>query len=894
MLSLSPVSAAQAGNYFTKDDYYTKEQGQWQGKGAEALGLSGHVEKEDFKRLIQGLDREGNPLVTSQNGRAHRAGVDLTFSAPKSVSILSEVVGDHRVREAHQQAVSRTLEFVEKNFSQARSTEGGITQRVDTGNLVIAKFDHETSRTLDPQLHTHAVVMNMTQRPDGQWRALSNEKLYEQKILLGQIYRNELAHQLKELGYGIQAGKSGLFEVKGVDAGLIQEFSVRREQILKALDGRESGGKLAEKVTLMSREAKTYEVDRSTLKQAWLTRAAELGYTRERIQEQADQAGKEVQHQMTKDHLRDAVRSLEVQTVVWSKEEMIKSALKSGLSDGLTLGQVEKQIGRELDRGDLVQLDINKYSSREAIKTEQKIVALVQNRGEPVLFRVDAKRINAVIKEHGAHLNAGQMEAVRHITGSRDAVVAVQGYAGVGKTFMLSVANQVWERQGFSVQGLSFTGKAAETLQSESGIKSQTIHSFLGEREQPDRLQGGRQVWVVDEASMVGNRQMLDLLKAAEQEQAKVILIGDQLQLQAIDAGKPFQMLQEKGIVATARMDDLLRQKTEGLREAVEAVAKEKNTDRAIHLLEKMGAVKEIENRRERLIAIAQDFLALSLKEMKGTLIVTARNADRMEINQHIREGLKERGQLNQETEKDCQVAIPRVIPEGERAMGESYREGDWVRFLRANQGMEISRGDQGTIHGIEGDLLKIQMEKSNKVISVELEKYNRLEVYSREARQFACGDQVMFLRNDKNLGVVNGTVGMVVETSGHLLKIETRTGTKEVDLKNYNYIDHSYGSTLHKSQGMTSERVMIHIDTNQGPSNSANAFYVGVSRASHQATIYTDDKTQLPDSIRQWQSKESAMDYEKNLNFENGKHNDNPIERESNEIVRFERGHER
>jgi conjugative relaxase-like TrwC/TraI family protein len=886
MLSLSRVSAAQAGSYFTKDDYYTKEQGQWQGRGAEALGLRGPVEKEDFKRLIQGLDREGNPLVISQNGREHRAGVDLTFSAPKSVSILSEVVGDRRVREAHQQAVSRTLEFIEKHFSQARNTERGITQRVDTGNLVIAKFDHETSRTLDPQLHTHAVVMNMTQRPDGEWRALSNEKLYEQKILLGQVYRNELAHQLKELGYGIQTGKSGLFEVKGIDGKLIQEFSVRREQILKALDGRESGGELAEKVALMSREAKTYEVDRSTLKKEWLTRAAELGYTKEQIQEQALQGRKEVQHQITKDHLTDAIRSLEVQTVVWSREEMMKSALKSGISDGLTLERVESQIGRALERGGLVQLDINKYSSREAIKTEQKIVELVQSR-EPVLFRVDAKQINAVIKEHGAHLNAGQQAAVRHITGSRDTVIAVQGYAGVGKTSMLSVANQVWERQGFSVQGLSFTGKAAETLQSESGIKSQTIHSFLSEREQADRVQIGRQVWVVDEASMVGNRQMLDLLKAAERDQAKVILIGDRLQLQAIDAGKPFQMLQEKGIVATARMDDLLRQKTEGLREAVEAVAKEKNTDRAIHLLEKMGGVKEIENRSERLKSIAQDYLALSSKEMKGTLIVTARNTDRVEINRHIRDGLKERGQLHEASEKNYHVAIPKAIPEGDRGRGESFAEGDGVRFLRTNQRMEVSRGERGIIQEIQGDVLKVQMQ-SGRTVSVDLEKYPRLEAYSPEVRQFAPGDQVMFLRNDKGLGVVNGTVGRVVEAGEHALKIETRTGMKEVDLKQYNHLDHSYGSTLHKSQGRTAERVMLHIDTRQGTSNSANAFYVGVNRASHEATIYTDSKAQLPDAVRPWQSKESAMDYEKENRF------DHSSGKESEKAISLGRGLER
>lgn len=888
VLSVSRVSAGQAGNYFTKDDYYTKEQGQWQGRGAERLGLAGSVEKEDFKRAIHGLDREGTALVTSQNGKEHRAGVDLTFSAPKSVSILSEVVGDLRVREAHQLAVGRTLAFIEKNFSQARMTDDGVTQRVDTGNLVIAKFDHDTSRTLDPQLHTHAVVMNMTQRSDGAWRALSNEKLFENKILLGQIYRNELAHQLKELGYGIQSGKNGLFEVKGIDRNLINEFSSRREQILKALNGRESGGKLAEKVTLMSREAKTYEVDREAVRQEWRNRAEELDFTQEKIKENVLEAGKGKENGARIDHLSEAIRLLEGQTVVWSKEEMIKAALKSGLSDGWTLAQVEKQIGLALESRQLVQLEANKYSSERAILTERKIVELIQGR-ERGLFPVDSKKIDAIIKEYGAHLNPGQQAAIRHITGSHEPVVAVQGYAGVGKTSMVYVANRIWEGQGIFVQGLGFTGKAGEKLQLETGIKSQTIHSFLGEREPSNKTQAsGRPVWVVDEASMVGNRLMVDLLKAAERDQARVVLIGDRYQLQAVDAGKPFQMLQEKGIVSTVRMDDILRQKTEGLRNAVEVIAKEKDTDKAVHLLDRMGMIKEIENREDRLTAIANDYLQLSSKEIGNALIVTARNADRLEINQHIREGLKERGALAGGTEKSYQVAIPKAIQEGDRSKGESYSEGDPVRFLRTNQAIEVNRGDRGIIQGIEGSVLRVQMENSAKTISVDLEKYTRLEAYSPEIRQFASGDQVMFLRNDRNLGVVNGTVGTIVGTGDHSLKIETRTGTKEVDLKSYNHIDHSYGSTVHKSQGMTSERVIIHIDTGQGMSNSANSFYVGVSRASHEATIYTDSKAQLPDSVRQWQSKESALDYEKGNQLE-------PLsERQPDKSFPLGRGYER
>ncbi len=844
MMSLSPVSPGQARNYFTKDDYYTKEQGQWQGIGARALGLVGDVEKEDFNLLIQGQGPEGESLVSSQNGKEHRAGIDLTFSAPKSISILSELVGDLTVREAHQSAVSRTLAFAEKTLSQARQTENGITKRIDTGNLVIAKFDHETSRILDPQRHTHAVVMNMTQRPDGAWRALSNEKLYEHKLLLGQIYRNELAHQVKSLGYGIQPKKYGLFEVEGIDSSLIKAFSLRREQILEVLNGRASGRRLAEKIALLSREAKTYEVDRETLKKEWADRAMALGFSPEKIQETALKIGSERDQGPSKhSHLNEAIRSLEVQTATWSKEEMIKTALKRGLVEGLTLDQVERQIGRALENETLVQLDTHRFSSKEAIRIEKEIMTLVQKH-QGTIPSIGSDHIDAGLQKMGAYLNEGQQNAVRQIAGNRDLVVAVQGYAGVGKTAMMAVAYRLWRGQGVSVQGLSFTGKAAETLQFQAGIKSLTLHAFLGEREASDRLQvPGPQVWVVDEASMVGNRQMLDLLKAAEKAQAKVVLIGDRYQLQAIDAGKPFQLLQEKGRVETARMDDILRQKTEGLRQAVEAVAKEKDTDKAIHLFDRMGAIHEFENRQERLARLAQDYLALPIKAQKETLIVTARNRDRLEINQSIREGLKERGQLSEGTEKQYTVAIPKAIQAEDRGRGESYSEGDMIRFYRSHQGMEIVRGESGIVEKIEGQVLSVRIGYTEKTVSVDLERYTRFEVYSPKVRQFAHGDQVMFLRNDKNLSVVNGSVGMVVEAGDHFLKVETRTGLKEVDLNSYSHIDHSYGSTLHKSQGMTSERVFIHIDTEQGFSNSANAFYVGVSRASHEAKIYTDDK---------------------------------------------------
>jgi ATP-dependent exoDNAse (exonuclease V) alpha subunit len=327
-------------------------------------------------------------------------------------------------------------------------------------------------------------------------------------------------------------------------------------------------------------------------------------------------------------------------------------------------------------------------------------------------------------------------------------------------------------------------------------------------------------------------------------------------------------------MIPTAKMEEILRQKTEGLKNAVQAIAIEGDPEKAIHILDKMDGIKQIEDQKERLMTIARDYLALSPKEMKKTLILTARNAERLQINLHIRDGLKEKGLINPASEKNYTMAIPQSIKEEDRRRGESYSQGDLVRFGRASQRLEVARGERGIIKEIDNNKLTVQMEKSDKAVIVDLGKYNKLERYSLEPRQFAPGDQVTFLKNDRDLGVVNSSVGTVKELiNDNVLKVETRTGIKEVDLAKYNYIDHSYGSTFHKSQGMTSERVMIHIDTDQRLSNSANGFYVGLSRASHEATIYTNSREKLPESVSQWQIKESAQDFEKtkHLDFENG-----------------------
>ncbi|HXN07250.1 MAG TPA: MobF family relaxase [Nitrospiria bacterium] len=885
MLSVTQISANQAESYYAKDQgYYTKEPGYWDGKGSQLLGLEGAVDKKDFRNLLNGKDPEGNQLVTTHNGREHRAGFDLTFSAPKSLSILSEIAGDIRLREAHRTAVTEALRYLESNYSGIRETVDGVTRPVATDNLIIARFEHNTSRgpNMDCQVHTHCVVLNASQSND-KFRALDAHALYSTKLLIGQVYRNALANELIQKHYSVQAGKHGVIEVEHVPKQIITEFSTRRIEILKELNGRESGGALAEKITLSSRPAKAY-TNREDLHREWIRRTSELGYSPERLQQEAlIEKGVRREPVDAVIHLKEAIKGLETQTHVWSKEQMLLSTLRNGVANGLTVDAAEKQIQKQIENRGLIQLEGNKYTSREAIRLEQTIVDLVSNRQGSILPR-DSRQIDSVIKEYGSHLNPGQENAVRFMTGSRDGVIGIEGYAGVGKTTMVSVANQCWEKEGFTVRGLAFTGKAAETLETEAGIKSQTIHSFLGEKEQGTGMQALKpQVWIVDEASMVGSKQMGHLLEEAKRENAKIILLGDRLQLQPIDAGKPYQNLIERGVLSTVRVEEILRQKTE-LKLVVHAVAKELDTDKALSILEnKLNAIKEIPRREERLKAMAQNYFALSPKEMKNTLLITAVNADRHLINQYTREGLKEKGMINKESEKGYIATIPKRIPEEEKKFGESYSKGDLIRFTSTSKRLEVVRSEKGIVTEIRGNVLQVQMENGNREVAVNLEKFRQIEAYSPEKRDFGIGDKVMFLRNDKTLNVVNGSVGTVTETGNHILKIDTRNGTKEVDLKSYGHLDHAYSTTITKSQGMTVKNVILNIDTSQVKSLSANAFYIGVSRATHGIQVLVDNKEKLPDTVRQWQQKESTLDYEKGsrLDIDIGKSPERSVSKE-------------
>jgi len=306
MLSLSkPLKAGDTAKYHKKDDYYLQEGGFWQGKGAEELGLAGQIDNDDFKAVLNGL-RPGteDKLRQDKNSIKERAGNDLTFSAPKSVSIMA--LADERVKTAHDKAVSRVLDFIEQNNVQDRVQKGGDRRAVHTGNMVVGKFDHITSRAMDPQLHTHCVVANLTMDHNGSWKALHNDTIFKDQLVLGRLYRNELAYELKGIGYGneIVNRDDSFFEVKGVGEDLKDGLSSRRKQIEKKVkEFKEAGlysdlsdAKIHEIAALGSRAKKDQDVDKLVLRQEWMETIKNLtGKNLDEIKKDALRLGKETE-----------------------------------------------------------------------------------------------------------------------------------------------------------------------------------------------------------------------------------------------------------------------------------------------------------------------------------------------------------------------------------------------------------------------------------------------------------------------------------------------------------------------------------------------------------------------------------------------------------------------
>ena len=921
MLSIGALSsAAQGASYYERDGYYAKDDpdhraaSAWAGKGAAELGLDGPVDAEVFRAVLEGKVPDGSGQQLGRRGKdgeiAHRPGRDLTFSAPKSVSLAALVGGDGRIVEAHDRAVKATLGWIEKNAAETRmqDRESGKMVRAGGQEIVAATFRHDTSRNLDPQLHSHAVLANMVRGEDGKWRTMANEGLYERQKLIGMLYRSELAHALSRLGYDIEKTHAdGRFEIGGVSRGVVEAFSTRRAEIEAAMAERNLGEsadspRLAERAALMTRAAKR-DIDRDELTGVWEKQAADLGFDANALVAEAesktaapamaapgpardavDRAGPEAAQDKEAAVVEGAVtdpspaadrgRSPAAEAVAWAMAHLSEREAVFARSDlfaaalahapgRIAISEAEREVAALEKAGTLHAVSLP--GAEDSLATERTVG---EERETVALMRSGQGQGRAAMRGWAVqgHLNkgpltAGQKDAVKLILSAKDRVVGVQGYAGSGKTTMLDRARTLAAKKGWRMLGLAPSASAVKTLAAEAGIESETLQRFLarnagvaegrlskkGAKEM--RAAFAKTILVVDEGSLASTVQTRDLLRIANALRIpRVVLVGDAKQLDAVDAGKPFAQLQATGL-QTATMDEIMRQRDPALKEAVEASLKGE-----IHrAFEKLGAnVAEV--KPDNIAgAVAARWLKLSQEERANTGVMAPSHELRQAINGHIRERLARDGTIHGPA-MEAERLVSKGYTNAEKSLAGNYAKGDVVAFHRPYKRLGVEKGDERRVAGVDhkGRSVLLDDGKDGTVAWKPAEIGGRkggTEVYRAEGIELRAGDRIRWTRNDAGLGLVNSCNAEVAEVKNGRVTFVLEDGRKLELGRNdpqLRHLDHAWASTVHAFQGRTVDNVIAAMEARHPHLTTQKSFYVEISRARDRAELVTDDAAEL------------------------------------------------
>ena len=883
------ASPSQGASYYERDGYYARddpahrEASAWVGEGAAALGLSGPVDPDTFTAILEGRVPDGPRLgKRDKDGNIHhRPGRDVTLSAPKSVSLLALIGGDARIVAAHDEAVGRTLAWIEKNAIETRMRDpaGGGMIRASGQKTVVATFQHDTSRNLDPQLHTHCVIANMVQGGDGKWRTMVDDGLYAGKMAIGAIYRAELAQGLSGLGYRIEkAHGDGRFEVAGVPRAVIEAFSTRRAEIEAAMAEHGLGETrddphLAARANLMTRASKR-DVDRGDLGRAWERQAAELGFSAGAVRENVRQAERErppadpfaSRDAIAADAASWAMAHLSERNAVFGHTDLLTAAL-SREPGTVTIEAAERAVAELERQGGLhaaTGLDRGRFWTTDAaLARESETLSLMragQGAGKTIM-----RRWIAETRLHRGRLTEGQKEAVKTVLASKDRVVGVQGYAGTGKTTMLNRLRVLTEHRGYKVAGLAPSASAARTLEAESGIASETLQRFLARHEgiaegrgtakglRDLRASFSKTILVVDESSLASSEQMRGLLRVATALRLpRVVLVGDEKQLDGVDAGKPFAQLKRAGM-QTAAMDEILRQRDERLKEAVRAsLAGEMKTAFA-----KLGDRVSQVDRAYLGLDTAERWLELSPRLREATGVIAPTRALRDEINETVRNRLIEEGAISGPT-RQGEKLVSRGLTKAEMSLHSTYAAGDTVIFTRRYKTLGVEKGDEREVAKVDREAHTVHLRDGRGNI-VEWKPWRLagakggVEVYRSEAMELRAGDRVRFTRNDPGSGLVNGRTAEVESVEKDSVRFRLEDGT----MKQLNegdpqlrHLDRAWASTVHAFQGRTVDRIIAAMPSGHAHLTTQKAFYVAISRARDSAELVTDDARRLADRL--------------------------------------------
>jgi conjugative relaxase-like TrwC/TraI family protein len=786
-----------------REEYYTRElatdheqylsghgesPGRWYGAGAASLGLEGEASPAGFQAMFEGRDPTTGELLGRPHGRNAVPAFDVVLRPTKSVSILyglGDPATGRAVLRAHHAGLAEAVAYLDGHLG-ARRGHGGV-QHVSGQGLLAVGFDHRTSREGDPLLHTHLVIANRVQGPDGRWTALDGRDLYRHRLAADAIYRATYQRELvRTLGVEWTAADAhGNRELKGVPEALVRGFSKRTGQIDAELDrltedGRERTPRLVKWAVQATRKPKERETP-DTLYDRWRVEAAERGHdpdtlvrevtdwTPDRDQDQtvsADATVRLFDQLAGPDGLTERASTFARQDVLVALGAGLAGAGRTELEALADRFLAERAVSVVADRA----LEERRWSTPDLLAVEQRLVTSATSRTGEQTARVSHQAVRDAL---AAHPTAGQDQQamVRDLCRGGEGVALVVGRAGTGKTFALGIARHAWQLDGYRLLAAAPTGIATMSLQGEGFEDVATCDRLLGDLDREQEQLNPRTVLVVDEAGMLGSRKLARLLEHAERTQAKVVLVGDDRQLAAIDAGGGFRALRLR--LGASELVENRRQHQAWEREALDLV-RSGMIDEAVAAYQAHDRVVAADSKHAATLALLQDWWTAyqdaDHDPAQEVVVLAARRAEVDRLNTACQELLAARGRLGERLQvEDRQLAVGDRVVCGHNAIAE----------------LGVANGSRGTIVALDSDA---------RTLTIRLDGKDGREVILPRSYLDGRG------RGERN---------------------------RRVDL--------AYATTGHRAQGLTRGRALVRL----AGSEDVNWLYVQLSRARQDTRLY-------------------------------------------------------
>ena len=854
-------------------DYYTEGErlsGQWIGAGAELLGLSGVVGQKDFVALCDNTQPlTGQRLTQRQNHtRTDNAGTDeereaanrrvffdFTFSPPKSVSIIALVGGDQRVMRAHREAVKVAVRELE-HFASTRVRQAGNNSDRVTGNIVAALFEHDSSRALDPHLHTHCIVFNATHdAQESRWKALQNYQMLVAQKFVENVYYHELARALRSCGYTLENAARGDFRVTEVSPELCERFSKRHREIeeqtrefLAANPEKAIGNvdDIREHLAHKLRSRKIHDVAPNRLHALWKSQLSPEDETALQPGPSGASSAEPISSaaavSWAEEHLFDR-RSIVREHELW------RHALEFARGSALTLDELKRETGSR----DYLRESDGKLTRKDVLAREWRIVQMASLG----VGQFSALGGNAPAKQ--SNLAEDQQKAFEQLIGSRDFVTLFRGGAGTGKSYVLRSVQDALVTSGRPTVVLAPQRQQVLDLERDGLTNAKTVAEFLQNKSMPDDA-----IVIVDEAGQIGARQMLPLLELAHAHRGRVILSGDTRQHGPVEASDALRAIERYSGLQPAELNIIRRQdpkrakakhereKIQTYRKAVKAAA-EGDTDASFATLEKSDAIVET-SPEDIHNSLVRAYLELAAKN-RSALVVSQTRAEVRALNDAIRAQLK--ATSGSKDDERLVAALDSVDLTAAQKLDERFYPTDHVLvFNRRVAGWD--RGTRGRM--LAASHAGVVVEAAGKIRVLKPKHADHLTICTPQPLQLSPSDRLQLKANAKAVGgevLANGEVVTVrkVRASGKIALDDGR-----VLPASYRQFSRGYAVTSYGSQGKTVDHVLLSDSAVRAATNS-HQWYVSISRGRYSVRIFTPDKALLKQHIARSGDRELALD---------------------------------